>query len=164
MAAAVATASFSDSLAGIWASYPSSWYFARRSLPDYVYPQQVFSLSNYPISIPPSLASVWDPTGDPDNVPRVAALPADAVFLWMYFFLKPDGPSYGAFAPPITMSQGRQSNPLLGDRRWPNLIQWEFGFVAGTKIFSMWVWRGGQVTPDTDLALQNLLSSIRTTP
>ena len=141
--------------------YPADWYIVEKPLPDYAYPEQVFGASNFPIDSPPSRRDVWEPEANEENYPRVTGLPPEAVFVWMYRFTLPDGPTkYGPYRPPLDFADSELIT-WPGDARWPNAVQRELGFVAGRHRFTIWVWEGLNASQQTLTELRALLASIR---
>jgi hypothetical protein len=151
---------FRSETTGVAVSPPPGWHITDKPLPDYGYPEQVFGASNVPISIPASRRDVWDPDANEENYPRVTRLPASAVFVWMYRFTKPDGPTkYGPYARALRYADAEQITEP-GDARWPNLIQRELGFEHGRFAFTIWVWEGQAVSARTRGELEELIASI----
>jgi hypothetical protein len=133
---------FREAVTGVEIAYPGHWYVQQKALPDYVYPQQILAASNYPIDMPPSRRDVWDPDANEENYPRVRNMAPDGIFLWLYAFTPPDGPTkYGPFRRPLDYGRAEQST-APGDARWPNAVQRELGFVTGRHVFTLWVWEG----------------------
>jgi hypothetical protein len=133
---------FRESVTGLEVGYPSRWYVQQKALPDYAYPHQVLAASNYPIDMPPSRRNVWDPDANEENYPRVRNMAPDGIFLWLYAFTRPDGPTkYRPFSAPLRYDDAEQST-APGDARWPNAVQRELGFVKGAHVFSRWIWEG----------------------
>jgi hypothetical protein len=160
MAETITLERFRSATTGVAVGHPQGWHITDRPLPDYGYPEQVFGASNIPISVPASRHDVWDPDANEENYPRVTNLPASAVFVWMYRFTKPDGPTkYGRYAPPLRYTDAEQITET-GDARWPNLIQRELGFENGRFRFTIWVWEGQAVSARTRAELEELIASI----
>lgn len=160
MAETLTKARFRSEITGVQLTSPTGWHITDRPLPDYGYPVQVFGASNLPIEVPGSRRDVWDPDANEENYPRVTTLPANAVFVWMYRFTKPDGPTkYGRYAPPLTFADAEQITEP-GDARWPNLVQHELGFEQGRFVFTIWVWEGFAANARTREELEELIASI----
>lgn len=151
---------FSAASTGVRLQYPAGWDLVEKPLPDYAYPVQVFGASNVPIDRPPSRRDVWDPDANEENYPRVSALPPTAVFVWMYRFTLPDGPTkYGQYRPPLDYADSELIT-WPGDARWPNTVQRELGFAAGRYRYTIWVWEGLNATERTLEGLRGLVASI----